>query len=246
MYLSQESAPQGYQDEIVQQLHQNPWQNATEWNNSDLTIDCKMLQKTKESINWQNPMRRWEDCRSCQWELQIQSNDHFEISKTNENLCRTNEKLQKIDAPRPLIIFATRAACQIVGDWLAASVRIIYRGHRGQQKRKLLLSRLNQNHFIYYHNQTISDSNINHSLTRSIAEPDLLRSHAETCHTLLSCCSRVLRAQLQNCKAIDHRGHRSRCCRPDPAAPNMHQKPMRIYAELFRQCHLQGSNKKTW
>ena len=27
--LPPESAPRGYQDEIVQQLHQNPWQNAT-------------------------------------------------------------------------------------------------------------------------------------------------------------------------------------------------------------------------
>ena len=112
-----------------------------------------MLQKTKESINSRT---QWEDEK---WELQIQSNDHWETSKTNENLCRTNEKLQKMDAPRFLIIFATRAACQIVGDWLPASVRINYRGHQGQQKRTWLLSRLNQNHIIKDHNQIISDSN---------------------------------------------------------------------------------------
>ena len=44
----------------------------------------------------QNHRIHWEDAKtaeSCQWELQIQSNDHSETSETNENLCRTLQKL---------------------------------------------------------------------------------------------------------------------------------------------------------
>ena len=72
-------------------------------------------------------------------------------------------------------------------------------------------------------------------LTRSSAEPDLPRSHAETCQRLLSCCSRVLRApeaKLQRpevTEAIDP-GAAGQILQP----ANVHQKPMRIYAELFK------------
>ena len=131
-------------------------------------------------------------------------------------------------------IFATRAACQIVGGWLPES-SIDQRPSR-PTKEKMTSQQIKTNS---YHILSCSDNNyqINYSLTRSHAEPDLLRSHAETCQRLLNCCSRVLRAELQNCKARARRGHGSQ---PGAAAErilqsaNMNQKPMRIFAEPFK------------
>ena len=71
-------------------------------------------------------------------------------------------------------------------------------------------------------------------LTRSSAKPDLPRSHAESCQRLLSCCSRVLRAP----DAKLQRPYITEATDPGAAGQilqpaNMHQKPIRIYAELF-------------
>ena len=60
-------------------------------------------------------------------------------------LKKNRPKLQKMH-PQMQHTFATRAACQIVGDWLPALIQLNYRGHQGQQKTEGLSA--DQNSFI--------------------------------------------------------------------------------------------------
>ena len=113
---------------------------------------------------------------------------------------------------------------------------------------------------IYYHIETGSGDISSHQKfckTRSTQKP--CRKLPETPQLLFQS------SQGTRCKiaeAIHHRGHRSRCCRPDPAASqhasetnenlcrtfqtwlaNMHRKPIRIYAELFKRGMVQHASE---
>jgi hypothetical protein len=68
--------------------------------------------------------------KSCRNYQKPDTSKTFQKTETSKTFQKTEPYFRRCTHMHQ--IFATRAACQIVGDWLPASIR----GHQGQQKRK--------------------------------------------------------------------------------------------------------------
>ena len=163
---------------------------------------------------------------------------HFKDISKNRNFQDISKNRTLFQKMHPHASDFCHQSCLPDSWWLASSID--QRPSR-PTKEKMTSQQIKTNS---YHILPCSDNNYQvqiltiYSLTRSRAEPDLLRSQAETCQRLPNCCSRVVRAELQNCKARSHRGYGSQ---PGAAAEtilqsaNMNQKPMKVKCRTFQK-----------